>query len=226
MPVYYVDPQGEIVKQYAAEQPVVMHADLTAMGYQRIDNPGTYDKDHFAYDFDLKLFVAKPDPTAAELLAAAASAKKLELANLAQAFIATLGTDELEAAQAVDPSRTYERYPSYWIQWAGGQNDLAQLISVHADATAEQIARAEAVKLAYWHVQYWISLVTSEPVEAAYVALETAVAAGDIEAVKAVSLDLAAYKIGADGDKADPDKTRLDLYLPPQHIVLLAPTAV
>lgn len=225
MPIYYIDAQGEIAERYAGEQ-ATQHADLVALGYKRVDDPGKYDRENYTYDADLNLFVAKPEPTAAEQLAAAASAKKLELAKLAQTFIATLATDELAAAQAKNASRTYERYPGYWIQWADGQNNLAQLISVHPDATAEQIARAEAVKLAYWHVQYWISLVTSEPVEAAYVELETAVAAGDIEAVKAVSLDLSAYKIGADGDKADPDKTRLDLYLSPQHIVLLAPTVV
>lgn len=221
--IYIVDSAGRIVTVCAGVTDQQL-AQAHGQGLTVIEDTTAevYDRDSHVYAGGA--FAPIPAPTTAELLATEASAKRLALARQAEAFIAQLTPAELAIVRAVDPSRTAERYTAVWLTWASGQNAMAQIIAAAPSASAEQISRAEGVKLAYMALAAWCARVTAGPLSAAFAQLAAAVEAEDPDAVEAVELDLSTYQIGATGDGADPDPdiTQDMLWLPPADLALIA----
>ncbi|ADK86091.1 hypothetical protein Deba_2737 [Desulfarculus baarsii DSM 2075] len=218
--IYFVDATGAIVSMMAAASPE-QEAQAAVAGLTRVEDQAGFDRDsHFYVD---GAFAAKPAQGQAAAIAAAACAKRLELARQAEEFISRLTPPEHAAVRAADPSRTDERYPPFWLQWARGQNDMATLIAAHAAASPEQIARAEQVKSRYLALACWCARLTAGPLAAAFANLESAAANGDIQAIENVELNLSAHQIGASGEHADPDPdiTQAMLQLPAAGLALL-----
>ena len=220
MPFYFIRGQ-EIGPVFAADPTPEREAQLLASGYTKVEDSKIYSREDYIYIDGA--FAPRPEPSAAEQLAQASSDKRLELARQASSFVAALGDDELALIQAVDPSRTSERYPDYWVQWASGQHMMAEQIAASASATQDQIDRANAVIAAYRSVLIWIGKISAGPLAAAYAELAAAVVDADLAAVEAIDLDLDSYKIGATGAEAlpDPDITRVDLALLAADLALL-----
>jgi len=218
--IYFVDATGAIVSMMAAASPE-QEAQAAAAGLTMVEDQVTHERENVA--FRDGQFAPAVQPTPAALLAAAACAKRLELARQAEEFIARLTPPEHAAVRAADPSRTDERYPPLWLQWARGQNDMAVLIAAHAAASPEQIARAEQVKSRYLALACWCARLTAGPLAAAFADLESAAANGDIQAIEGVELNLSAHQIGASGEGADPDPdiTQAMLQLPAAGLALL-----
>lgn len=221
MPTYFVRATGEIDSFFAAGAMAAQRVAAEAAGLTVVDDDGVYGRQTHVYQGGA--FIPKPAPSAAEALIAVASAKRLELARQAEAFIGQLTAAELAGVQAADPSRTAERYPATWLSWARGQNEMAQIVAAHPLASAAQLARAATVKLNYLAVAVWCGRITAGPLAAAYQALAVAVAAGDVAAAQAVGMDLTAFVIGASGVDAcpDPDVTRDALTLTTDDVALL-----